>query len=211
MTVPHVLELAGVSRDQVDEFRLPAVESIDALEELLGSTKVEAAVDLLEETLREDPSRCVEHGEMIRKGYSPIHCKFAHPPEYRAWREECAEAWRAVSRAANGQPEIRASIHAQRAALMARQFLSDERPISQVPDCIDWRGHWLNETTGNNALMEFWRGKYLLAKAKALGDRQRAREALRARVAALEPLALDYARRALIDPLNAALEAALER
>lgn len=124
--------------------------------------------------------------------------------------------------------------------LIGRRLSDIEATVADASTLKDWRGRWRGlhwhlldlshgldndaaaaqleewhrepvETPTNNALIEFWRGRHLIRKARASGARQRAIDALRRKVGPLEPLALDYARRALIDPLNAAVAAVPER
>ncbi len=217
MTVPHVFELAGLPRTKADELRLPAVETIDGLEQLLlQGRKVEDAVATVIE-------RHLDACDW------PQMCGLMHSSQWADWRP-LAALWRLWATDAEFPvdfgwripDEVEAyggseAVIRSEAAREFTEFLGNGRQLSDVEtplrdrnDCIDWRGSWVGEHLADNALLEYWRGTHLLRKARATGARQRAIEALRAKVRPLEPLAVDYARRALIDPLNAALEAALD-
>ena len=241
---------------------LPKVESIDALEQLLGGRRIPDACQFIDDYAKCGCVSCATLG-----GLSMFHVQyeaFALATVWRVWAADevmpahpdlipLPDDWRLMVRfKPAGEPEYDIPTRGRNHDLIPRLLndapglvgrrLSDvEATVADASTLKDWRGRWRGlhwhviptdaangdedatvaaltgwrseavETPTNNALIEFWRGKHLIRKARASGARQRAIDALRRKVSPLEPLALDYARRALIDPLNAAIAAVPER
>lgn len=212
MSIPHVFDLTDQVRTSP---HLPTVETVSDLEQVLESGALHNAADLVDSAHECEACRDGDSSILcfVAKDTSIARCARYSAADWRFWATDLdARMGVAPSRSpfSAGASSWEDWLHATGLDYRAR-LSDDDRPIPEPADLVDWDGRPKIDASGRSRdpLLEYWRAKHMIRRLRHTGARSRTVSALNAQLSQLEPVAVKHAHTALLDPLNAAIAAAI--